>query len=49
MDSLVDMEDMEDINKVVVMVIKEETQKVIIKQSILMELIYVFIINIFIQ
>ena len=39
----------EDINKVVVMVIMVETQKVIIKQSILMELIYVFIINIFIQ
>ena len=39
----------EDINKVVVMVIMVETQKVIIKQSILMELIYAFIINIFTQ
>ena len=39
----------EDIDKVVVMVIKDGIQKVIIKQSILMEFIYVFIINIFIQ
>ena len=39
----------EDTNKVVVMVVKEGVQKVIIKQSILMEFIYVFIINIFIQ
>ena len=39
----------EDIDKVVVMVIKDGIQKVIIKQSILMELIYAFIINIFTQ
>ena len=39
----------EDTNKVVVMAIKEGVQKIIIKQSILMEFIYFFIINIFIQ
>ena len=47
-----DMDNMdikEDTNKVVVMAIKEGVQKIIIKQSILMEFIYFFIINIFIQ
>ena len=47
MDNMEDIK--EDTNKVVVMVVKEGVQKVIIKQSILMEFIYVFIINIFIQ
>ena len=43
------MDTKEDIDKVVVMVVKKGVQKVIIKQSILMELIYFLIINIFIQ